>query len=381
MPTPSLTRHLGHGRTALAYAATPKGWRGALRGELRNARAAVPLRVGAATTVVFIVGGLTGQYVVAGFAALGALVSAFCRPDPYPVRFGRLVVLAGGITASIGIGAALGAAGSNVVVEAAVISVLAGAAAYLMWALHIAGPGAVVFVFGATGACAFAHDARDVALAVAVTAGGAVIGVIAAMAPWLLRNLRHRVTGKGGPAESTAARRETIRVTLTAAPHRTLAARAASVAIAGALGATVAIGLGLEHPMWAAMGAVATMQGVGYHHAVHRGVQRLVGNVVGAVLAAALLALPLGYWGAVAVIVVLQTAAEIAATVNYALTSIAVTSMALLLTGLGAGLAPAVALDRVFATAVGIVVGILVAAVTISGADAERLVRKSVETT
>jgi uncharacterized membrane protein YccC len=107
--------------------------------------------------------------------------------------------------------------------------------------------------------------------------------------------------------------------------------------------------------------------------AVHRGVQRLLGNVGGAALAAGLLALPLGYWGAVAAIVVFQTAAEIASTVNYALTSLAVTPMALLLTGLQAGLAPAVAVDRVLDTAVGIVTGIVIAAVTISGSDAGRL--------
>lgn len=117
------------------------------------------------------------------------------------------------------------------------------------------------------------------------------------------------------------------------------------------------------------------MQGVGYHVTVHRGVQRLLGNVGGAVLAAGLLALPLGYWGAVAAIIVLQTIAEIAATVNYALTSLVVTPMALLLTGLGAGLPPHAALDRVLDTAVGIVVGIVVAAITISGADVEHLRR------
>lgn len=123
------------------------------------------------------------------------------------------------------------------------------------------------------------------------------------------------------------------------------------------------------------MGAVAAMQGVGYHVTVHRGVQRLLGNVGGGVLAAGLLALPLGYWGAVVAIIVFQVAAEVASTVNYALTSLAVTPMALLLTGLGSGLAPGAAVDRVFDTAVGIVVGIGVAAITISGAEVEHLRR------
>ncbi|PJK23327.1 FUSC family protein [Mycobacterium goodii] len=367
------TRNLVHGYTALRHAVTPRGLRGVFRADVRKAGLAVPLRVGAAVTVVFVVGGLIGQRDVAGFAALGALVSAFCRPDPYPIRVGRLAVLAVGITTAIGIGAALGTAESGVLVEAAVISLLAGAAAYLMWALHIVGPGAVVFVFGAAGGHAFAHDASDVVRAVAVTACGAVIGVIAALAPWLYRTLRRSVSETTG---STAAHRETLWLTLTRAPHRALLARSARLTAAGAAAAAVAIPAGLEYPMWATMGAVATMQGVGYHVTVHRGIQRLLGNVGGAVIAAALLALPLGYWGAVVAIVVFQTLAEIAATVNYALTSLAVTPMALLLTGLGSSLTPAVALDRVLDTAVGIVIGIVIAALTISGHEVEQ-VRKA----
>lgn len=364
MPVSSFSRRLGDGYNALAHAVTPDGWRDVLRVDLRKAGLAAPLRVGAAVLLVFVVGGVTGHHAVAGFAALGALVSAFCRPDPYPVRAGRLAILGVGITVSIGVGATLGATGSGVLIGTAVISVLAGAAAYLVWALHIVGPGAVVFVFGAAGAQAFAQDGRDVVLAMAVTAGGAVIGIVAALAPWLLRKCR---------TESTGAQRESTWVTLTRAPHHTLVARGVRITVAGALGAAVAIALGLDHPLWATMGAVAAMQGVGYHLTVHRGVQRLLGNVGGAVLAAGLLALPLGYWGAVAAIVVFQTAAEIASTVNYALTSLVVTPMALLLTGLSTGLEPAVALDRVLDTAVGIVTGIVIAAITISGADAERL--------
>lgn len=360
----AFTRHLGHRWTALTHTVTPAGWRGVLHIDPRRAGFAAPLRVGVAVTVVFIVGGLTGQHLLAGFAALGALVSAFCRPDPYPVRAGRLAVLGVGITVAIGIGAPLGATGANVYVVTTVVSVLAGGAAYLVWALHIVGPGAVVFVFGAAGAQSFAHDAGDVAMAMGVTLGGAVIGVLAALAPWLLHGLR---------AESNAVRRESLWVTLTRAPHRTLLTRGVRVTVAGALAAAIAMALGLDHPLWATMGAVAAMQGVGYHITVHRGVQRLLGNVAGALLAAGLLAIPLGYWGAVAAIIVFQVVAEVASTVNYAVTSLAVTPMALLLTGLGAGLAPSVALDRVLDTAVGIVVGIVVAAVTISGADAEHL--------
>ena len=374
MTASPFVQHLGRGSAALRHAVTPRAWRGALRIDLHKAGVAVPLRVGAAVTLVFVIGGLTGQQDVVGFAALGALVAAFCRPDPYPVRLGRLVVLGVGITASIGVGAGLGVAGSPVVVNVAVISLLAGAAACVVAALHILGPGAVIFVFAAVGAQGFAVDGDDLIRAVAVTAGGAVIGVIAALAPWFIQLLRRAMTGAADVSTGpTPAKREAIWTTLSRAPHRTLAMLGARIAVAGALGAAVAVNLGLDHPMWAAMGAVATMQGVGYHVAIHRGIQRLLGNLGGALLAAGLLALPLGYWGTVAAIIVFQTVAEIASTVNYALTSVAVTPMALLLTGLGAGLPPEAAIDRVLDTGVGIVVGIVIAALTISGADAKQL--------
>jgi uncharacterized membrane protein YccC len=187
------------------------------------------------------------------------------------------------------------------------------------------------------------------------------------MAPWWGALLLRRVP------KQPVAQRESLWVTLTRAPHRRLLARGARIAVAGALGAAIAVVAGLEHPMWATMGAVATMQGVGYHVAVHRGVQRLLGNIGGALLAAGLLALPLGYWGAVAAIVVFQVVAEVASTVNYAVTSLAVTPMALLLTGLGAGLSPQIALDRIADTAIGIIVGIVIAALTISSAEHQSL--------
>ncbi|MCV7224550.1 FUSC family protein [Mycolicibacterium komossense] len=368
-------RQGGRSYAALRHVTRRQSWHDAVHVDLNKAGVAAPLRVGAAVTLVFVVSGLTGHHTLAGFGALGALVAAFCRPDPYPVRVGRLMVLGVAMPVSVGIGAVLGVVGGPELVGIAVISLLAGAAAYLVWSLHIVGPGAVVFMFAAVGAESFAREARDVIWAVAMTSGGAVVGVLASLAPWLLRGLRSAVTGRSVAAEqkSSSVRRESIRRTLARAPHRVLVARAARITVAGALAAGIAVTAGFSHPMWAAMGAVAAMQGIGYHVAVHRGVQRLVGNVGGAVLAAGLLALPLDYWGAVAAIIVLQTVAEIMSTVNYALCSLAVTPMALLMTSLGSGLSPAVAVDRVLDTGIGIVTGLIIAALTISGADVERL--------
>ncbi|MFT4044469.1 MAG: FUSC family protein [Gordonia sp. (in: high G+C Gram-positive bacteria)] len=338
----------------------------ALRTDFTRTGVAAPLRVGIAVGIVLTVGSLIGHRDLAGFAALGALISAFCRPDPYPVRALRLVSLGIGITVTIGVGAVVGAYSGTLPVEIAAISLLAGIAVYLLSMLHIVGPGAVIFVFAATGAAGFANTAADVRHALVATVIGAFVGLAAALAPWLFINLpgRRRAPGPGPDTRSPSIwtgfagghDRDT---------HTHLIVTGVRVTAAAAISAAIAAAVGLTHPMWAAMGAVASLQGVAYHLTVRRGMQRLLGNVGGALIAAALLALPLGYWGAVIAIVVFQTLAEILSTVNYALCSLAVTPMALLLTGLGTGLPPAAALDRVLDTLLGIVVAIAVAALTI----------------
>ena len=79
----------------------------------------------------------------------------------------------------------------------------------------------------------------------------------------------------------------------------------------------------------------------------------------------------------VVVIVALQTVAELYATRNYALTSIAVTAMALLVIGLGEPIGPDIALSRIGDTLIGVVVGVVVAALTIARGDHHHLPARS----
>lgn len=149
--------------------------------------------------------------------------------------------------------------------------------------------------------------------------------------------------------------------------------QALRMAVASALAGWVAMALGLDHPLWASMGAVATLQGLNYSVSVQRGIQRLVGNVLGALVAVALLSLSLGFWPSAAIVVLLQVAAELLVLRNYTLTTIAVTPMALIMTGLGTALGPDAAMSRVADTLVGVVLGLLVAAVSISRSDSHHL--------
>ena len=354
----------------------PTTWRDVVRLDLSRASGAAALWVGATVGLVLLTGGLLGYRDIAGFAALGAVISAFCRADPDRVRAERLITLAGALIATVAAGAGLGIAQMSVWSEVVVISAIAGAASLLVTMLHITGPGAVVFVFAATGAAGYAHTGADLGRLVGATAIGAVCGVAASMMPWLGRALtgllrRDAAAPPAGGARPVAY--ESVWRSLARRPHADQWHTALRIAVAGSISGAIAAAAGLTHPMWAAMGAVAAIQGVRYHVTVQRGVSRLLGNVGGAAIAAGLLAMPLGYWWSVVAIIGFQALAEAMAPVNYTITSLAITPMALLLTALGASMAPGAAVDRVLDTLVGIVVGIVIAALTISGHDLEHL--------
>ena len=353
-------------RSALLHSLDPQTWRSAVvTVETGNTAVASAVRVGLAVALVLVVGGLAGHRDVAGFAALGALTSAFCRPDPCRVRLPRLVVTGVMVTGYVAFGAVLGAAGVSLAGEVVAIALAAGFAALILGALRVVGPGPVVMVFAAAGAAGFADSADDVWKASTAAVIGAVVGVVASLAPWLAMWVRRE---RPQPHPSPA--RASLVQELKRIGDTELLSRSIRIVVAGGVAAGIVAAVGLQHPMWAAMGAVATLQGVNYHLTVTRGVQRLLGNVGGAAIAAGLLALPIGYWGAVVLIAVLQVLAETLVTVNYALCSLLVTPMALMLTALGAGLAPEVAVDRVLDTAIGVVIAVVLAAFTIAHHDA-----------
>ena len=353
-------------RSALLHSLDPQTWRSAVvTVETGNTAVASAVRVGLAVALVLVVGGLAGHRDVAGFAALGALTSAFCRPDPCRVRLPRLVVTGVMVTGYVAFGAVLGAAGVSLAGEVVAIALAAGFAALILGALRVVGPGPVVMVFAAAGAAGFADSADDVWKASTAAVIGAVVGVVASLAPWFAMWVRRE---RSQPRQSPA--RASLVEELKRIGDAELLSRSIRIVVAGGVAAGVVAAVGLQHPMWAAMGAVATLQGVNYHLTVTRGVQRLLGNVGGAAIAAGLLALPIGYWGAVVLIAVLQVLAETLVTVNYALCSLLVTPMALMLTALGAGLAPEVAVDRVLDTAIGVVIAVVLAAFTIAHHDA-----------
>ncbi|MGO2542864.1 MAG: FUSC family protein, partial [Specibacter sp.] len=190
--------------------------------------------------------------------------------------------------------------------------------------------------------------------------------------------------GAAGPTGSSAAAPDSAVAPLgfLAAARSELGARASihqalRMAAAAVLAGWAAVGLGFDHPLWATMGAVAALQGMNYAVTVQRSIQRLVGNVVGAAVAVVLLSMSLGFWPSVVFVITFQVLAELLVLKNYTLTTIAVTPMALIMTGLGSHLGPDAAFSRVADTLIGVVIGTLVAALSISMADRHHLPKDS----
>lgn len=151
-------------------------------------------------------------------------------------------------------------------------------------------------------------------------------------------------------------------------PVRPLSHRLVAAA-RGTLGAGTAIFLshafGADHPAWAAMEALAVMQGGHLHISMNRALQRMAGTVVGAILAWILLVQDPSVWTVIVALVLLQIATEMVIGINYAFGQILVTPMALLMTHLAAphgnGTAPAPerVLDTILGAGVGIAVSVL----------------------
>lgn len=439
--------------------------------EVRTADATVApaIRVGLAVGIVLIGGGLLGAQHLVGLAALGALCSAFGRYEPYPRMAGKLAIFGVTLIAFVGLGATIGAAGLSLWAQITLLSVAAGAAALILTAFRIAGPGPVILIFAATAAVASATTLPHIAQCTVAATVGVVVGWMAAMAPWLVvpmgparlavaralaavGKLEHaghtdlvaarnaiaharEVIALSGRRQSTAGHGRELAALLDEAESaveewmrdqgtdrlrgvarhepelrkvkreimiprlgtasvmesprpagfitagiqrlcsRDVVANAVRIAIASALSGWFAVAAGMDHALWASMGAMAALQGLTFHSTVQRAIQRLLGNVAGSVIAAVLIAMALNYWEAVVAIIVLQIMAELLVIKNYALTSIAITPMALILTGLGAHITPDIALSRVVDTLIGVVIGVIVAAITISRSDRHHLPR------
>jgi len=280
-----------------------------------------------------------------GFAALGALSALFGRFAPLRLRM-RIVTLCAGLMAlGVLIPSLATLAGAGPTTMLGVMALVAGAATLVVSHWVLGGPGAVIIVFATGAALVPAPDGLTVAArTLAALAGGAVACATCRATDWLRKDaLPHLALPPP-----------------VAPPLRLELLVALRITVAAGLSAWVAYLAGMPHPAWAAIGAVAVMQGAHLHITMNRALQRMAGTVVGAVVAWLILAQNPGFGTVLACIVLFQFVTEVVIGFNYALGQIAVTPSALLMTHLAAPAAAVAGMpvERVMDTILGAALGI-----------------------
>ncbi|MBN9673971.1 FUSC family protein [Roseibium aggregatum] len=300
---------------------------------------------------------------LAGFAALGSLVTLFGRFAPEAAQR-RRIVLYSAVAQVLGVFvmSATGWLGLPSVPQLLLLALASGVFFFISLAGRFGPPGALIFIFAAGAAMGPLDSFHTVLERVAATAAGAALA-------WAVCALTERFRHTGDPE-----------LPLPVEPHQPVRARlsaAARIVLGAALAAFAVQTAGAGHPTWAVMGAVVVLQGANLQISMTRALQRMVGSLVGSALVWFVLAQEPSFATVILLVAFFQIATEFVIGANYGLGQIFVTPMALLMTYLaangahGASMAP----ERVFDTIVGSLIGIGLAVVFSSRDDRLHLAR------
>lgn len=296
---------------------------------------------------------------MAGFGGLGALAALFGRFAPL-ARRQRIVLIAGGLLVMpVAVLSWLAWLGLPPVALLLALAALSGLLASLAHRTQMGPPGAVIFIFAASAALGPVDSALVLAGRTAATAAGVAAACLVCLLTDRLRdtNVTPIAAAPAPPVAGTGPAPPPL--TPGYAPRQAL-----RVALCAALSALLAHAAGWQHPAWAAIGAVAVMQGAHLPGTVHRAWQRTLGTLAGALLAWAILSAAPSFWTLLIAVAVLQLLTEVVIGFNYALGQIFITPMALLMTTLAShGEAASMAMARVVDTTLGAAVGIVLALV------------------
>lgn len=320
-------------------------WTGVLRVGPHRGDHRVALRAAVSVAVPLLVLWAVGRLDLSIYASFGAFAALYGRHDVFRDRI-RMQASAGGVLlCAMLIGTALSVLAAPAVLSIVVVALVAAAVTLLAYVLQWHPPGPLFTVF-ATGACA-TIPATGASFGAVLLVGGA--SVLFGLALTALVAVVTRTTAEAAPKARPAV-------------GPVAAEMAASVAAAIVGAGVVGLLLGGTHWYWAAVGAVAAVSGAQLNARVIRGIQRLVGTLLGVLVAAGILALDMPPLAVIAVVVVLQGAAELFIGRNYGIAMVFVTPLALLMVHLAAPTPVADLLtDRVLETIIGVVVGTVVA--------------------
>jgi hypothetical protein len=302
-----------------------------------------------------------------GFASLGSLVALFGRGAPERSRLRILLYSALLQTGAVFVMSCAAWLGLSQPALLALLALSCSVFAFLMTTAPFGPPGALIFAFAAGAAMGPVVDFG------AVLERSAATGLVSALACGICA-LTEMLRQPPTPAPAPSSPGHILKLRLLAAGRLGIGAAAAAFACHAA---------GASHPAWAALGAVAVMQGAHLHLTLHRSLQRMAGTAVGAVVVWLVLSQQPSVWTVVALLIALQFATEVVIGANYALGQIFVTPMALLMSHLAAphGNSLAMPSERVLDTLLGVLIGLGFAVLFSTLDDREHLARHHAERT
>ncbi|SNR69088.1 Fusaric acid resistance protein-like [Methylobacillus rhizosphaerae] len=297
-----------------------------------------------------------------GFAALGSLVALFGRFAPQYHRSGIVLKCVFWQTVAVFSMSATAWLGWSQTAQLALLAFACGFYLLVCFNAKFGAPGPLIFIFAVGASITDTLSLEQVMERTLATAAAALFAWLICVASEKLRDF------------PTAER------PFPTVPDQSvsyLLFMSARVALAAFIVVFLSHACGLQYPAWAAMGAVAVMQGSHLHINMHRALQRTLGTIVGAMLAWLLLAQQPSIWPLIIVLVLLQFLIEVVIGINYALGQVLVTPMALLMTHLaapasaGASMVP----ERVIDTLLGAIVGMVISIVLSNIEDRQMLER------
>lgn len=306
------------------------------------------------------------------FGSLGALSALYGRFSSQRQRR-RIIGHAGALlVSSVWVLSAVSLMAISTMSTLILFSIVAGAIAAWDHRAQLGLPGIVIFIFAGSAALSPAANWQEVSGRALATALG--VGM-ALLAGWITERWRGSGAADKAQASSKIAPASAIlSPTSASAPLVSSGANLAQprlwqklpamrislrVMLSCFVSAMLAHALGLAHPAWAAIGAVAVIQGMHLHIAMHRAWQRTLGSLVGSGLAWLILSEHPSFFQILLVVALLQLVTEMLMAYNYGLGQMAVTPMALLMTALASTTDAAnMSSARIYDTALGAIVGI-----------------------
>ncbi|WP_082462051.1 FUSC family protein [Agromyces sp. Leaf222] len=331
---------------------TPIGgwWR-----EFRTLDVEVALRAALAAAVPLTILVAIGRTEWAAYAAFGAMTAIFGRSEPYGTRM-RTVTTAGAVqVAATGLGILLAVVHAPLGVEAAVLALLITAVIVVFNVLGVTPSGPLFAVFGLLVCAAQPVDDGTGWQRWGVAWAAAAFAWLLAMSGWVLR--------RAAPRRTQAVFRDLPRRTPVRARGWTdprlwlnVVQNVAAALLAGA----AALALGIGHPYWAVVSAVAVIPPARAAHTAQRAAHRVVGTLVGVVATALVLWPDPPPWVLIVVIAVCQFGAELLVGRHYGAALVFITPLALTVVHLASPV-PLIDLiaDRVLETVLGAAVGLL----------------------